>query len=364
MGENLAALCERLRYSQCYTDYWKNISLYFYHRNLLNEECFLTLIEILSSEMAEEVFKVLEYDIKDPKKSIAALEESFCRLEDMFSRRNSYWHKSPEVMSIVQEFGVNEEKYIDKFFEAAPLYLVLYQMFKDNYDTLYSRLESEKLYQRFGKRTLAFGDYYCISPIYDLVVSNVYRGKLYKREPKDLAGKIEYDYARDGCLLVRMWYSEIDYLYSIEFFIYTETKIIRVEYDKGGARLKGITLQTYEGELISSMGHALFYFGQVVTEMWFENYIYTDSIMKEGWEQHYRFPGRPDQDKEFLSARRQYVFEWDSDDLICGYWYKEWCGDGPLTKHWSQNILKLSDKKRKDTGKDAGRWRRPNYFRE
>lgn len=60
--------------------------------------------------------------------------------------------------------------------------------------------------------------------------------------------------------------------------------------------------------------------------------------------------------------RKQYIFEKDEEGLLKGYVVSQFWGDKKRECGFESHLTEISAKKRRDTGKDAGRWRRPSYF--
>lgn len=360
-------LCENLESIKCYVDYWNYIVSYLYKAESINEECYRRLTEILADEEMKETLHDFEFNVLNFQNEVDELQESLELLEDKHIRRDTSDLGLPDGREFHQKYAVNTKKYVDRFYNSAPFYIVLHQMFRDYCPQLHVILEEKRHFQRFGKRQGLDGDYYCVSPVVDLIVTNVTRGDFYKRSPKDITGKIEYVYDEGGRLLMSMWHKNNDSLYTIELFFYSNLYIIRLIYDsysQEGFRLGDIAIQTYQGELISSIDHAYFSPYGIIRKVLSERYIYVDGRVREEWEEHYIFPGTGASWFEVVCARRQHIFEWNNDGYIYGFRYSEWLGDGLLRKSADNHIVEISDKKGKTTGKEAGRWRRPNYFRE
>lgn len=360
-------LCENLESIKCYVDYWNYIVSYLYKAESINKECYRRLTEILTDEEMKETLHDFKFNVLNFQIEVNGLQKSFEMLRDKHIRRDTGYLGHPDGQEFDQKHAVNTKKYVDRFYNSAPFYIVLHQMFRDCCPQLHLILEEKRHFQRFGKRQGLYGDYYCISPIIDLIVFNAARGDFYKRPPKDLTEKIEYVYDESGRLLMCMWYRNNDSLYTIELFLYSELYIIRLAYDsysQDDFRLGDIVIQTYQGELISSLEHTYFSPYGIIWEMETEKYIYIDGKIGEEWEEHYIFPGTGEAWFELVCPRNQRIFEWNSDGYIYGFRCREWLGDGLIRNTDDDHICEISDKKKKTTGKEAGRWRRPNYFRE
>ena len=365
MNKNLMDISGHQDSTKYYADYWHYIVSHLNKTRLINDKCYRSLGEILSSVKVKSILNYMNFSASNMQKDIDDLQKSFKLLQHMLDRRGLVFSERPDYRNFFGKFAVNTEKYIDDFFELAPLYLVLYQMFKDSYIQLYLILESKKQLKRFGKQQLLYGGFYCISAITDLITTNVSRGDFYKRSPKDLTEKVEYVYDENGNLLMCKWHRDNDSLHYIELFIYSEQQIIRLGFESNGNEgfsLIDIVLQTYQDNLICSYHHTIFSSEGIIRRMMDEKYIYMNGRITEGWEEDYYFPGLSEKSFEFLNSRKQYIFKWNNYGFISGYRFSEWLGDGLLRTSLANHIVEISDKKKQTTGKDAPRWKRPNYF--
>lgn len=255
------------------------------------------------------------------------------------------------------------ENYVEGFTERAGMYLTLKQMYEDKQEELRGVYERRVHYRKYGKSIAMFGGFYCPSAIEDLVVSNVNKGKLYKNAPLSLTGKVEYDYDKNGQLIMSKWYKDNKKVRAIEFFIYCTKSVIRVYYNCGAEKdnLADIVWQVYENELLTSCERVEFEMEGNIIETYVEKYKYSENILKECWRENYQFDI---EDEPLFLPKEQYLFEADDDGKISSYCYKQWWGDMERNDSGEHVWQFISEKKRMSTEKKAGRWRRPNYFIE
>lgn len=321
--------------------------------------------EILDDEMAT-VVSICGMEEK--------IEKSLALLGEMYKKRKDFDHiVSEDYMekweNHKKRWGVNVEKYVDMFYENAKVHLVLKAVFEDIGSEVIKLLEKRICYRKYGKYGTLEGNYYCQSPIRDLYISNVSRGALYKRTPKDLKNKAEYDFDKAGRLILYKWHLEENELYFTEIVLYGESDVLRIRYEN---KIKMISIQNYEGDVIVKYEKTS-YNDKKLRDMDKETYEYKDGQLSDAWTERYIFPN-------FYGERRKYIFKKDEEGLLEGYDVKTYCGDGEVDtikifyenrgidmqkefyEQWENYIEKLSDKKRKDTGKNAVRWKRPNLF--
>lgn len=266
-----------------------------------------------------------------------------------------------------EKYGGNEAIYTEKFYQREKVYNIFFNILFDKCKIISEELEKKVRYQRYGKIT-SYRNYYNESPICDLIISNVYRGALYKKNPKNLCNKAKYVYEENGDLLIFIWYGEDGQEYLRVVYFQSGNYIYSFEY-YGKERLDEVGVRKYEnGKIIHSewgrMGGEKIPF---CVEAYSENYSYLDDELREAFLEEYHFPiysKSLGNQLPGLLSRNQYFFEGDGQGFLKGYHIKEWWGDKIKKNSWDDKMLPLSEKKRKDTGKDAGRWQRPNYFIE
>lgn len=350
--------------------YWETIIINLFQKNIITEKVYrclkelfaynkeLKILDRVSDGIDEEQvllqrFETLEQRIKMKLLSNAYVPHNFCKhLDGDF-----------DFAEAIPEAKKEYEKYVKEFEKRAKLYLILKEIYEDHQNELRMSYEKRVKYKKFGKPTGMFGWFYCPNPVTDLVVSNVTREKMYKRTPKDLSGKVEYNYDENGRLLMSKYYRDQEHLRSIEFYVYFPEYIIRIFYSCGFQKesLDYITMQNYDGTLICSYEHIVFDIEGDIYTTEVGTYTYSEKGIDEYWEEHYGFYV---EEKPFFLSRNRYLFAYEENGLLCKYLRSEWWGSikrgGDRKGTWQI----ISEKKRKDTGREAGRWRKPNYFIE
>lgn len=321
------------------------------------------LREILS---ADEIKKFLNgpFEKKQKEKLFEQMEtfyEIFIGWDEEASRK-----EFQEFYELIDKYGENVEKYrIDKY-EQAKVYLILYMMFQNKYQEFKSELDEKIRITKYGKIRTQLQSYCNADPIEDLVVSNVSKGTLYKKTPKDLKGKEEYNYDKEGRLLTFIWYhDQRESPYSEEFFLDLGVYLIRIRYSLSLGLVYGyidrIVIQKYKGELILDSRWARLQEGGIPMELYTRSLEYADGILSRCMAERC-YP--PDMD---LFFREEYLFQRDDEGLLYGYKIREWIGDGLkpdlCARHFGvptvDKVLEIPEKKKRDTGREAGRWRKP-----
>lgn len=339
----------------------------------LDEDSGKSLLDFINCEEAEILFAKETLSQEKMQRKSKELLERFSLLKkrreegDKPIDERKLWGYEREYYALKKKYGGNEEGYKDEFYKKAKKYIVFYYMLAEKCKVIGDNFEKKVCYKRYGKHSTN-GNYYNESVIRDLVVSNVSRGSLYKRTPKSLCNKAEYEYREDGALIIYKWYAETGEEYFTEVYFQSEDCIYSFRYDRAGG-LNEVGIRKYEKEKIIHSEYARIHVWDSILchEIHSEPYRYFNNELCEAFWEEYQFPfyvaGWDKQMRGFLT-RRQYIFESDEHGYLKGYFVKEWWGDRIKENSGNKVLLLLSDKKRKDTRKDAGRWRRPNYFVE
>lgn len=332
-------------------------------RERLKKEEADLLREILS---AEKIKKFLNDPFEKEQKEklfeqMEAFHEIFMSWDEEARRK-----KSPEVYELIDKYGVNVEKHRRDKYERAKVYLILCMIFQEKYLELKRVLDEKICITKYGKIRTQLQSYCNADPIEDLVVSNVSKGTLYKKTPKDLRGKEEYNYDKEGRLLTFIWYrKQRESPYSEEFFLDLGVYLIRIEYrislGLDHQYIDGIVIQKYKGELIIDSGWALLQEGGIPKELHTRSLEYADGSLSRCMAEDCYSPVI----KPFF--RQEYLFQRDDEGLLYGYKIREWIGDGLkpdlCAMHFGvpsvDHVLELPEKKKRDTGREAGRWRKP-----
>lgn len=273
---------------------------------------------------------------------------------------------APEAYELIDKYGVNIEKHRRDKYERAKVYLILCMIFQEKYLELKRVLDEKICITKYGKIRTQLQSYCNVNPIEDLVVSNVTKGIMYKRTPKDLRRKEEYNYDKEGRLLTFIWYQEQrESPYSEEFFLDLGIYLVRIRYrfslrlDSG--YIERIAIQKYEGERIIVSEWAILWEDGIPKELNTISLEYADGTLSRCMEETCCFPNIG------LLFREEHLFKRNEEGLLYGYKTREWIGDGLKpdlctlyygipSEEWEG---KVSEKKKKDTGRDAGRWRKP-----
>jgi hypothetical protein len=191
------------------------------------------------------------------------------------------------------------------------------------------------------------------------------RGSFYKKEPHNLKKKAEYSYDKDGKLLMGRWYDENEVNWWTEFWIYSEEYILRIGYHclDETKDIGKIGFQKYiDGYIVESENARIHDFRNnidKICEIDSEKYEYSMGNLKQVFREEYI--SSITSEKELLKGQK-YIFEKNKEGYLKGYILREfWNGK---EKPYHDNFVVLSEKKQRDSGKDANRWRIPNYFRE
>lgn len=367
--------------NECFTEKWKRIIDFFYLNGEIVERSKERLFMLLSDP---EISELLNYETIPSFSEETMKEEALSRLRSL---REIYEAKDIVDSTLAEEilgtygmlkkrWGVNVEKYVKEIYEKMEPHVILNVMFCDVGKSLSVLLENRICYRKYGKYGSLEGGFHCQSPIKDLVISNVSRGTLYKRTPKDMKNKAEYDYDKNGRLILYKWHLNENDTYFTEMLLYGKNDILHIRYERLHIenKIQMISMQSYQEEYITSYEETN-YIGVKIYGIETEAYSYKDGLLNTAWQETCSYPKFQD-----AGHRHVYFFEKDNEDYLCGYRSKAFWGDGEVDgyvgwcERWGKVIDKkeheeyqnyvevLPDKKRRDTGRDAGRWRRPNCF--
>ena len=282
------------------------------------------------------------------------LNEKFSVLEKMYLIRNAYL--DGRVIELDKKYGKNLETYLEDYFARAKMYLILLQIFQGKYEMLKDLFASEWSDRRFAPNAVYLQNYCNPDPIIDLVIGNISKKKMYKGIPRDLTEKEEYRYGEKGRLIWYISYDENGDAWKQEFFFYCKDYVLRVQYGKNG-EVERIVIQKYREDTISEVENVQFILNHICEVALGKFNFEEDRI--EGIEENYHFPDLSNKSSGVLRDKNIYEFRIDTDGYIYGYSVSTWIGDGFRPSVWDGHLFELSEKEKKDTGKDAGRWRKP-----
>lgn len=361
---------KRVEHSENEADFWREILNCLYEESELSEESYNCLAEFLSSEGVEEILKVSLMSEEKKRQEAEELREyldGYHREHRELFSYMSIQSGSDQISESHRKGRENEGKYIADFFQKAVLFQVLYQICRDKSARFRAYLENRTVYRRYGKKGTQDGDNHGFSAVVDLVVGNVQRGKFYQRIPKDLTDKVEYAYDKDGAYIMDKWHRDAENLYSIDFLFYSRKYIfyIRCTCSESCYSILDIGIAKYQDEIIAVHENAMFsLMYKVVTEIDSQQYHYCNDVLSMFWWEHYHFPGVGLNGKYFsgILSREQYLFEKNNEGQLVGYRCQEYIGDSKRESVSSLMSFEISKKQQADTGPEAARWRRPNYF--
>ncbi len=262
----------------------------------------------------------------------------------------------------------NIEGNAETFFADVRKYYILFEMYKNKYNILKEKLEFQVQYKQYGKQFGLPGEYYCYSPIMEINIGNIPSVTLLKKKPDDLCNKVEYNYDKNGSLIISNEYGSEGKLYSCEFLLYAGKWLMNLCYDNkekiGYIALrkyeKGVVLE-YERVCLTCCRYSVKGLCSRINK---ERYKYSeDGVLKTAVEEEYMFPMLDERTGRNISGilrRTEMSFERNKEGII-GEWRQEFAGD---KARYEPGYFKLNKRERKITKKDRGRWRRPNYFVE
>lgn len=333
-------------------------------QGMLREEESILLKEILSDE---EIRNLLDEDVKNDKIKLALKRmDEFCKKRSNNTNLEEIRRACPESFKMSEKYGVNEEKYIEDKYQRSKIYMILCLIFQDKYERLKTLLDSGICTTKYAKKGTIRYNFGNVDPIEDLVTSNVSRSPMYKRKPKDLKGKEEYNFDKEGKLITFIWYKEkVEEPYCKEFFLYLKNLLIRISYAVAWGEerryIEKVAIQKYEGERITDSCWADLNSEGIPEALNERKLVYKDGVL-------YRCMAEYCYCCLSLLIRTEYIFSKDEDGLLYGYKIREWIGDGLKPDlcaiHFGvptvDKVLEIPEKKKRDTGKEAERWRRPS----
>lgn len=369
---------------QCtYEEYWNILNNCFFEDDFIDEASQNIIKSLLSDKLfceslAEETITDIDKEIylRELLEQIYDLERLFCERENIRKRiipSSSYILR--KYYSKIERESVNEVLYIKDFYKKVRKHLIVQEIYKDKYEVLNKEIEKKIFYKRYGHKMTLEGSYYCASPITDLTISNVKRGSLLKRKPKDMSNKMEYAYDKDGRLLRCIWYINEETIHKCEFLLYTDNWVWNIGYDIGKKIEPEYTIlrryfdeKIQEYERVSRIGWYGDYYRGFLGEMHKEKYQYSDkNILEIGREETYVFPRvrRNEKDNWFEETmdsieRLKYEFSCNEEGYLTEIIRKRYLGE----RLWDSASWDIQKTKIKSTGKNASRWRKPDYFEE
>lgn len=179
---------------------------------------------------------------------------------------------------------------------------------------------------------------------------------------------MKYEYGEDGALLIVTQYDKEENVHLRDVYFQSENFIYSFQYDEKG-RIKEIGIRKYENEKIIHSEYARIHEwdNMFCREIHSEEYQYSRCELSEAFSENYYFPMYDRSAKRQIPGiltRYQYLFESNGEGYLKGYFSREWWGDRIKDQDREEVLLLLSEKKQSDTGREAGRWGRPNYFIE
>ncbi len=354
--------------------FWEEVIEEYYGEGKLKQESYECLTAFLK---VPEIAGILEE---------SCMEESECTetrqdLIDAILKQKQFFYdilKRPEhVMNILYKlYGQDQEAYISYYMERFTVYTILLYICEYLGYELGEQLESQIKYKRYSKYEGLFLGVHEPSPVTDLI-TNVKRGKFYKREPKDKNEKIQYGYREDG-KLISCVYDIISihtkYIYYITYFSDYIFYLVYNDYhgeEWQGQLLKGIyilKLKNGNPEYLEKMGclWQLTKHGRV-TNIDQQFYTFNREKLEQWWCIRCKLPN--ENQCSGVISENLYTAIYDENGCLSGYTVFDYVGkrqrDARLEgiKLQGNHTFELSEKEKMDTGKDALRWKYPpSYF--
>lgn len=360
--------------------FWNEIVEEYYGEGKLTQESYECLTAFLK---VPEIAGILEE---------SRMEESECMevrqdLIEAVLKQKQFFHdilKLPDhVINILYKlYGQDQEVYVSYYMERFVLYTILLYICENLGYELGEQLENQVKYKRYSKYEGLFLGVHEPSPVVDLSIGNIKRGKFYKREPKDKNEKLQYGYREDGNLISCVYDSISIHNKNIYFIVYFSDYIFYLEYcDHYGKEWKDrwltgiyiLKLKNRNPEYLERMscirGGAKH---KKLTDLDQEFYIFDKEKLAQWWLIQWNFP---DENKcSGVIIKDLYTAIYDENGCLSGYTVVPYIGkrprDGRLeginVKHQGNKTFKtfeLSEKEKLDTEKDALRWKYPpTYF--
>lgn len=357
--------------------FWNEIVEEYYGEGKLTQESYECLTAFLK---VPEIAGILEE---------SRMEESECMevrqdLIEAVLKQKQFFHdilKLPDhVINILYKlYGQDQEVYVSYYMERFVLYTILLYICENLGYELGEQLENQVKYKRYSKYEGLFLGVHEPSPVVDLSIGNIKRGKFYKREPKDKNEKLQYGYREDGNLISCVYDSISIHNKNIYFIVYFSDYIFYLEYcDHYGKEWKDrwltgiyiLKLKNRNPEYLERMscirGDAKH---KKLTDLDQEFYIFDKEKLAQWWLIQWNFP---DENKcSGVIIKDLYTAIYDENGCLSGYTVVPYIGkrprDGRLeginVKHQGNETFELSEKEKLDTEKDALRWKYPpTYF--
>ena len=357
--------------------FWNEIVEEYYGEGKLTQESYECLTAFLK---VPEIAGILEE---------SRIEESECMevrqdLIEAVLKQKQFFHdilKLPDhVINILYKlYGQDQEVYVSYYMERFVLYTILLYICENLGYELGEQLENQVKYKRYSKYEGLFLGVHEPSPVVDLSIGNIKRGKFYKREPKDKNEKLQYGYREDGNLISCVYDSISIHNKNIYFIVYFSDYIFYLEYcDHYGKEWKDrwltgiyiLKLKNRNPEYLERMscirGDAKH---KKLTDLDQEFYIFDKEKLAQWWLIQWNFP---DENKcSGVIIKDLYTAIYDENGCLSGYTVVPYIGkrprDGRLeginVKHQGNETFELSEKEKLDTEKDALRWKYPpTYF--
>lgn len=357
--------------------FWNEIVEEYYGEGKLTQESYECLTAFLK---VPEIAGILEE---------SRIEESECMevrqdLIEAVLKQKQFFHdilKLPDhVINILYKlYGQDQEVYVSYYMERFVLYTILLYICENLGYELGEQLENQVKYKRYSKYEGLFLGVHEPSPVVDLSIGNIKRGKFYKREPKDKNEKLQYGYREDGNLISCVYDSISIHNKNIYFIVYFSDYIFYLEYcDHYGKEWKDrwltgiyiLKLKNRNPEYLERMscirGDAKH---KKLTDLDQEFYIFDKEKLAQWWLIQWNFP---DENKcSGVIIKDLYTAIYDENGCLSGYTWVPYIGkrprDGRLeginVKHQGNKTFELSEKEKLDTEKDALRWKYPpTYF--
>lgn len=380
IGIFLEKYSESIQAAASEKEYWYFICECLFNEKIIDEES-CDIIKNLLSESALSVYisqRIMDVNEKEKKLKklldkiydTARLGRERKHVNERCAKRDA---SSRFFLMFTKIYGENADKFVDVFYKEVIKHLIIVSICEDKYKLLKEMLEEACYYRRYGNKMTLEGGYYCQSATRDLTIGNVKRGRIVKKKPQNLSDKVEYIYDEKGNLLAYRWYVEDEKLYACNFLLYANEFVIDVEYSRKSTFIETTCVRKYVNDrikLLEMVYHELendyFYVGYLY-KMIREEYIYsTEDVLNKCVEEVYDFPrihqyygeSRGYKESHDILNRSEHVFFKDDDERLTGCLSRRLVGENAI-RSWN---CEFSESKKKITGKESGRWKRPNCF--
>lgn len=208
------------------------------------------------------------------------------------------------------------------------------EQYHEECKSIYNRLKSEAIREEFsvGGEKLHRG-YYCPSPIFDIVVGNVNRGKLLKRLTARIKPVYKYSFDRDGSLIIAEHGSEKEIIIRHSG---VEIGILFV----GNSHIDAVSECIYDGEKIQSYVFGLYDEGEkCISEYNKESYEYSaNGLETVDW---FRFTNYLN--RQILEHEKYHFIH--KDGYLSQYTVVEYDGDMPKDTIYNNRIFDVNIKR-------------------